>query len=231
MASRGKLFELTDFPKFARPDVLALQPSPTAAILTERIGGGGFMSYGQIWPRMPAIVRGEATEKFVVDAFSAYKDEWKNKSIQEAVNLLREYFGGKGTWYRVPTAPTYILGIGFKPSIKGIWFHEGQAYAVLINARKGQPLSRHDVSFLGRGVYELHCIDDPNNPMPLIVDLSQHAEDKGRKARIYPVPVAEAVSLEAFEHSVKEFLVALNQAGISMVPPPDIEHILDLFRR
>lgn len=231
MASRGKLFELIDFPKFARPNVLKLQPSPTALILTERLGGGGFMSYGQIWPRVGMIVQGQATDKYIADTFSAYEDDWKNRSIQEAVCLLREYFGGKGTWYRVPSAPTYMLGFGFKPSIKGIWFHDDQAYAVLINARKGQPLRQHDVSFLGRGVYELHCIDDPNNPIPLIVDLSQHEEDKGRRTRVYPVPVEHAVSLEAFEHSVREFLVALNQAGISQAPPPNVEHILDLFRR
>jgi hypothetical protein len=104
-------------------------------------------------------------------------------------------------------------------------------YAVLINARKGQPLSRDDVRFLARGVYELYCIDDPNNPTPLIVDLGQRPDDEERKARIYEVPIEEAISLEAFESSVREFLVAMSLAGISAPPPPEIEHVLDLFRR
>jgi hypothetical protein len=102
---------------------------------------------------------------------------------------------------------------------------------VLINARKGQPLSWDDVRFLARGVYELHCIDDPNNPIPLIVDLSQHKEDKERKSRIYKISPEEAVSIEAFEFSVREFLVALSLTGISLPPPPDVAHILDLFRK
>ena len=87
------------------------------------------------------------------------------------------------------------------------------------------------VRFLARGIYELYCRDNPNDPIPLVVDLGQHAEDKERKARTYEVPEEEAISLEAFESSVRDFLVALSLAGISLPPPPDVEHILDLFRR
>lgn len=231
MASRGKFFELLDIVKFARPDVLSLRPAPTALVLTERLGGGGFMSYGKMWSRIEVIVRGLASDEFIEATFSAYKDEWKNKSIQEAFRLLRDHMNGNGNWYRAPAVPTYVLGCWFKPSVKGFWHHDGQAYAVLINARKGQPLDLNAVHFLARGIYELHCIDNPNDPIPLIVDLSQHINDKERRARVYPVPVEEAVSLEAFEQSVKDFLVALSDAGIALPPPPELEHILDLFRR
>jgi hypothetical protein len=92
-------------------------------------------------------------------------------------------------------------------------------------------LSWDDVRFLARGIYELDCRDNPNDPIPLIIGLGQHAEDKERKARPYEVPVEEAISLEAFEASVRDFLVALNLTAISLPPPPDVEHILDLFRR
>lgn len=231
MAGRGKFFELLDIVKFARPDIVTLQPSPTARLLTERLGGGGFMSYGALYSRIRFIVSGLATDKFIQDEFSFYEDEWKNKSLQEAFALLRDHMKGKGNWYTISTRSTYILGFWFKPSIKGFWYHDGQTYAVLINARKGQPLDQNAVRFLARGVYELHCIDNPNNPIPLIIDLSKHAEDKERKARVYPVPVEEAVPLEAFEQTVKDFLVALNQAGIALPSPPEVEHILDLFRR
>jgi hypothetical protein len=231
MVDRGKFFELLDIAKFALPNVLTLQASPTAFNLAERAIGGGFMSYGQIWRRLDVAVRGLATDEFIESAFSAYKDEWKNKSIQYTYRLLREYFGGKGAWYQVSSAPTYVLGFWFKPSIKGIWFYEGRAYAVLINARKSQPLTWDDVRFLARGIYELHCIDDPNDPIPLIIDLSQHYDDDERKVRVYEVNPDEALSLEAFEYSVREFLVALSLAGISPPPPPEVEHILGLFRR
>jgi hypothetical protein len=230
VAGRGKLFELLDFVKFAVPNVLNLDAARTAPNLVQRASSGGFMSYGPIWSRMDPLVRGLATDSFIESQFSAYADDWKNKSIKDAYRVLGEYFGGRGTWYPGPTINRYVLGFWFKPSIRGIWFHQGRPYAVLINPRKGQPLSRDDVRFLGRGIYELHCIDDPNNPVPLLVDLSKHREDPRRKCRTYEVPPDEAVSLEAFEHSVREFLVALNFAGISL-PPPEIAHILDLFRR
>jgi hypothetical protein len=96
--------------------------------------------------------------------FPAYKKEWKNKSIQTAYRLLRDHFGGKGRWYRMPTVRTYVLGCWFKTSIKGYWVHNGKVYAVLINCRKSQPLAHNDVRFLARGVYELYCIDDTNDP-------------------------------------------------------------------
>jgi hypothetical protein len=77
MAGRGKYFELLDFPKFADPSVLTLQAAPTALQLRERLGGGGFMSYNQIWPRFDMVVRGFATETYIVNTFRAYRDSWK----------------------------------------------------------------------------------------------------------------------------------------------------------
>jgi hypothetical protein len=231
MAGRGKLFELLDILKFAAPSVGSIDAALTALPLRDRLGGGGFMSYGQMWPRMEILVSGLATDQFIETTFASYKDEWKNNSIREAFRLLRDQFGGKGTWYRRPTPASYVLGIWFKPSIKGIWYHNSQAYAVLINARKGQPLRDSDVKMLARGIYELHCINDPADPTPLIVDLSQHREDEQRRGRIYAVPVADAVPLETFEYTVREFLSALNIAGVALPPPPETEHILDLFRR
>lgn len=231
MAGYGKCYVLLDVPKFAAPDVLTLRAEPTAFNLMERVGGGGFMSYGQIPPRFDVLVKGYASDDFIEASLAAYKHEWKNKVVQAAYKLLRDHFGGKGRWYPMRSTRTYVLGCWFKPSIWGFWVHDGNVYAVLVNCRKGQPLTHNDVRFLARGVYELYCIDNVNNPIPLIVDLGLHPEDKERKARIYEVPAVEAISLEAFESSVREFLSALNLAGVSLPPPPDVEHILDLFRR
>jgi len=231
MAGRGKYFELLDFPKFSDPSVFSMQAASTALRLRERLSGGGFMSYNQIWPRFDVIVRGFATEAYVLNTFKAYRDSWKNETIRDVVRLLCKVFGGKGTWYPEPSTPKYILGFWFKPSIKGIWFHDGRAYAVLINARKGQPLSMEDVRFLARGVYELHCIDDPNDPIPLIIDLSEHDDGKGRELKVYAVEADEAASLAQFEGALREFLVALNMAGISLPLSPTIENIISLFKK
>ena len=231
MVERGKLFELLDFPKFADPSVLNMRADQTALRLGERLGGGGFMSYGAVWPRLEMVVRGCATETYIINTFRSYRESWKNESIRDVVRLLRNALGGRGTWYPEPTAPKFVLGFWFKPSIKGIWFHEGRAYAVLINARKGQPLTMEDVRFLARGVHELHCIDDPNDPIPMIIDLSEHEDGKGRELRVYVVEAREAVSLSQFEEALREFLMALNVAGISLPLPPELDNIVGLFKK
>jgi hypothetical protein len=87
MAGRGKIFELLDFPKFAYPSVLRMDASQTSQNLIERLGGGGFMSYSSIWPRMAAIVEGRATETFIQEEFGFYSDDWKNDSIRDAVRV------------------------------------------------------------------------------------------------------------------------------------------------
>src|SRR5580704_3239206 len=105
MAGRGKAFELLDFPKFAYPSVVGMDAAQTSFNLVERLGGGGFMSYSQIWPRLIDVVGGRATETFITTQFNAYKDGWKNESIRDVVRLLRQHFGGRGTWYPFSTRP------------------------------------------------------------------------------------------------------------------------------
>jgi hypothetical protein len=231
MAGRGKFFELLDFPKFAEPSVLNIRADRTALQVRERLMGGGFMSYGAIWPRVGTVVRGFATETYIINTFRSYRDSWKNESVRDVVRLLCSVLGGKGTWYPEPTTPIYVLGFWFRPSIKGIWFYEDRAYAVLINARKGQPLTAEDIQFLARGIHELHCIDDPNDPIPMIIDLSEHEKGKGRELRVYVVEAHESASLLQFEEALREFLVALNMAGISLPLPPVLENIVNLFKK
>ena len=95
---------------------------------------------------------------------------------------------GRGRWYRHIEKPKRVLGFWFKPSIKGVWWVEGKGYAVLINPRKGQPLFRDHVRFLARGIYELHCVEDPNDPVPLIIDVSAPEFGKSRILRTYEMP-------------------------------------------
>jgi len=230
MAGRGKFFELLDFPKFAYPTIVDMDAVQTSNNLRDRLGGKGFMSYGQIWPRMDHIVSGLATEAYIKGQFSAYGDDWKNASIQDVVRLLLKFFNGRGRWYPHPPKPTKILGFWFKPSIKGIWFVDGQAYAVLINARKGQRLFPEHIRFLARGVYELHCIDDPNDPIPLIIDVSEQEKGKGRVLKPYIVRPEQAIPFDEFEDAVRHFLKALELAGVAL-PPDPIDSVIDLFKK
>jgi hypothetical protein len=229
VASPGKIFELLDFPKFAYPSVIGMDAAQTSQNLIERLGGGGFMSYSSIWPRMAAVVDGIATETFIESEFGFYKVAGKNESLRDAVRLLKKYFGGRGTWYSLPTKPIFVLGFLFKPSIKGIWFVDGQAYAVLINARKHQRLFPEHLRFLARGIYELHCIDDPNDPIPLIIDLSEHDLGEGRVLSTHIIPADKAISLDAFDSAIREFVRALALAGVALAIPDG--SIVDLFRK
>lgn len=229
MASRGKVFELLDFPKFAYPSVFGMDAVLTSTNVLERLGGGGFMSYGPIWSRMQAIIGGHATEQFITDEFAFYKEPWKNDSLREAVRLLKRHFGGRGTWYHASPKPISVLGFLFKPSIKGIWFVDGKAYAVLINARKRQRLFPEHIRFLARGIYELHCINDPNDPIPLIIDLSEHNLGEGRLLNVHEVAVERAITLDQFDVAVREFVKALELAGVARAVPGG--SIIDLFRK
>jgi hypothetical protein len=119
MAGRAKLFELLDFPKFARPTILAIQAQQTAHELNERLDGSGFMSYGQVWPRLDDVIRGLATEAYILQQFNAYRASWKNETIRNVVRLLCKAFGGKGTWYPERSKPKYILGFGSNQASRG----------------------------------------------------------------------------------------------------------------
>jgi hypothetical protein len=228
MVGRGKYFELLDFPKFAYPSVLGMDSALTANNLIERLAGRSFMSYSMIWSRLEPIVEGHATESFITSEFSRYGDNWKNDSLRDVARLLKDYFGGRGRWYRHAHRPAKVLGFWFKPSIKGVWWVDGQAYAVMINARKGQSLFPEHVSFLARGIHELHCIDDPNDPIPLILDVSAPDGEK-RKLRPYVMPVEKAISLEEFDDAVRQFLKALELAGVAL--PTDAIDVVDLFKK
>lgn len=231
MSGRRKFFELVDFPKFSVPSVLSIDPPMTALNLVDRLGGKSFMSYGQIWPRIDDVVRGYATEDYILREFRSYEASWKNDSIRTAVRLLAQHLGGKGVWYPEKGRPRHVLGFWFKPSIRGIWFHKERAHAVLINARKGQPLTTEDVRFLTRGIYEIYCRDDPNDPVPLIIDLSEHEKGQDRELNVHCLDIESAASVEEFERSVRQFVASLNMAGVAQPLPDGLGSVIDLFKK
>jgi hypothetical protein len=231
MAGRGKTFELLDFPKFALPSLAQLDAAQTSLHLVDRLSGKTFMSYASIWSHMPAIVAGHATDAYIAKELQPYSEDWKNDSIGDVAKLLRRYFGGRGKWYPYQGKPFRVLGFWFKPSIKGIWFVDGQAYAVLVNARKTQRLTHQDVRFLARGIYELHCVDDPNDPIPLILDVSERRIDAGRTLEPRLMPVESAISLDEFDAMVREFLKALELAGVAVPSSMEADSVISLFKK
>lgn len=232
MAGRGKSFQLLDFPKFAMPTVTNMDAALTSLNLIDRLGGKSFMSYAPIFARLGDFVSGAGSESYIASHLSPYSEPWKNESIQEAGRLLANYFGSRGgRWYPHSSKPIRVLGFWFKPSIKGIWFVDGRAYAVLINARKSQRLTTADMRFLARGVHELHCIDDPNDPTPLIIDVSERNIGLGRKLTAHVMSASDAITLDEFDAALREFLRALALAGVAVPAATDADSIVSLFKK
>ena len=229
MATR-KRFELLDCPKFAYPSLTNMDVGLTAVNISERLNGKSFLNYGQIWPLLADIADGKLDDFALKARLSAHKDAWKNEVLQEVAALLREWIGGKGRWYKEGARPFEVLpGTYFKPSIRGTWYYDGQAYKVCINARKYQRAFPDHIRFLARGVHELHCLMDPADTKPLIIDLSA-GDDGKRVLRTFNLGDEQMMGLEEFELILRRFFEALELAGVTTVPERDA-NIADLFRK
>jgi hypothetical protein len=77
--------------------------------------------------------------------------------------------------------------------------------------------------------HEFHSIDDPNNPIPMIVDVSA-SDDGKRKLRTHVLEPGEMMSLEEFESILRRFFEALALASVTTIPE-GLNKIADLFRR
>jgi hypothetical protein len=75
----------------------------------------------------------------------------------------------------------------------------------------------------------VNCIDDPNDPIPLIIDVSEPDKGKGRVLRAHVVPVEKAISLDEFDEAVRQFLKALELAGVAL--PTDAIDVIHLFKK
>jgi hypothetical protein len=167
-----KYFEALDVPRFAVPNVLDLDPIRTSANIRERLAGKGFMSYDPLWTRMKKITSEPVSEADI-------EKWWNSKTLIYAMTTLNLGYGQEGSWYGFKRIPRDVLGVMMKPSVKGVLFRNGRAEAHIINPRKGQILSEDDFRFLGRAAYEEHCRNDPNDPVPVVVDTSEVRDKKG----------------------------------------------------
>ena len=133
-----KQFELSDCPKFAYPSLTEMNVPATAANIVHRLGGKGFLNYGQLWPRMPDVIAGLVDEFYLQRQICAYPDEWKNENLREVLRLLAKHFGGRGTWYRAGMRPFEVL--------PGAYFKPGAARDV-VGIRRGAISGNMNVSF------------------------------------------------------------------------------------
>ena len=216
-------FDLLDIARFAKPSLVQLDVVMTASELREALASRAFMSYAPLWSRLDRSARGLLTEKMIASL-------WKQKALIEAMLILNAELRGKGNWYGFGTKPRRVLGLEFKPIVRGVLVTGGRLEASVFNPRKGQPLSEYEVRFLARGAYEEHCISDPSNPVPVVWDLSEKVKGGGRRLVIHRNMIETMVSLDEFEMVVGRFFEAANLAGIP-TSYGDGDFTADLFRR
>jgi hypothetical protein len=220
----SKTFESLDIVRFAVPDVRNLDVGRTAVSLRERLGGTGFMSYDPLWRRVSAVAARSVTDAEI-------EGWWKSSTLIEAMKVLRDQYADIGRWYHFPQTVRDVLGLSFKSSIRGISFSKTYgAEAHIINPRKGQVLTSDDLAFLARAAYEEHCIDDPNDPQPVVFDLSSRNGSKVRHPTIYRGLTPKMISVEEFESIIEKFFDAAVLAGYQLPEYPG-EFTADLFRR
>jgi hypothetical protein len=98
-----------------------------------------------------------------------------------------------------------------------------------INPRSSQVIDEDDAAFWARGLYELHGVDDPNDPTPMIVDLSDRY---GAGRILYPrwFDGDSMMSAALFEEIISRFFAAMEIAGLTSVPK-SVPDMTDLLRR
>jgi hypothetical protein len=231
MADTRRVFQLLDVPKFAYPSLANIDSVQTANNITDRLNGRAFMSYSRPLALIPKIVRNELSAEQLGSMFNSYKEDWKNVSQREVALALHGAFGGKGMWYPVPSKPVQVFdGLWFKPSVRGVWFDGRAPFMVAINPRKHQTLVTEHLAFLARGMHELYGIDDPNDPLSLIVDLSVDETGKARTTRQAIVPESLMIEVIQFEEIMRLFFESLRLAGIEAVPR-DLRDVTDMLKR
>jgi hypothetical protein len=231
MADTRRVFQLLDVPKFAYPSLANIDSVQTANNITDRLNGRAFMSYSRPLALIPKIVRNELSAEQLGSMFNSYKEDWKNVSQREVAVALHGAFGGKGVWYPIPPKPVQVFdGLWFKPSVRGVWFDGTDPFMVAINPRKHQRLVPDHLAFLARGMHELYGIDDPNDPLSLIVDLSVDETGRARTTRQAIVPESRMIDVIQFEEIMRLFFESLRLAGVEAVPR-DLRDVTDMLKR
>lgn len=202
----AKTFEVLDVIRFASPNVRQIDPFHTSTLIRERLSGKGFMDYRPLWSRMPSI-----TARFVSDAEISMW--WQKAALINAMHAINGSYRQAGSWYGFSRVQRNIFGVQMKPSVRGVLFRNDRAEAHLINPRKGQILSENDFRFLARACYEEHCRNDPNDPIPFVVDTSEVKKGKGRIVRDRECTNSDMISVDEFESIMDLFFQSIQLAG------------------
>ncbi|MEO9168504.1 MAG: hypothetical protein ABI230_08885 [Aestuariivirga sp.] len=224
--------ELLDVMQFATPSIVNLDIERTAAKIVAYKKNGTRRSYNMAFEHLSLISAGHLKKEQFIALMNQHPDiEWR-KFLKEVAALLFDQFAELGgVWYPSKRKPIEIFStVWTKPAIRGVLVRDHVAHPLLVNPRAS--LSLHNdsyVAFAGRGVYELHVIDDPQAHGPAILDLGRHPATKQRHSQIHFLKEVDLMPLEQFEGILKRFLSAVRLAGFD-VNPDAFYTVSDLFR-
>jgi hypothetical protein len=230
---RRLVVELLDVVQFATPNISKLDLDLTAKKIIRFKKTGTPKSYNIAFDLLPKIATGFLKREDVIAYLNTHHIvDWR-PFVEDVGSRLFDIFSEMGcSWYPIGRKPIPTFSdVWSKPAIRGVAVKDGEARPCLINPRASIYLgNENNLSFIGRGVHELHVIDDAQAKGMLIVDLGKHPLTKARENRIHYSEEIKLMSLEEFENILRRFVEAVKLAGFNAVPE-SVYTVSDLFRK
>jgi len=224
--------EMLDVIQFAKPNIAHLDIRLTADEILRYKRRSTSRNYNLAFEPIRLISSGRLKREQVVQLMASWPDPgWHPFLIDVATRLFDIISPLGGVWYDVKRKPISIFpNVWTKPAIRGVVVKNGIALPCLVNPRSSLYIDALKLSFVARGVHELHVVDDAQANGPMIIDLGKHPITEKRDNRIYLPKESELMQLEQFESILKSFLEAVKLAGFN-VQPNQFHTVADLFRK
>lgn len=234
MKTKRLIIELLDVIQLTAPNFDNFSETETAAkIISYRLRGSSRPpSYDMAFTQMPNIVSGHMKKSDLINHLDSHANERWRGNLKDVGERLYDVFSKDlCTWYPVGRRPIETFsGVWTKPAIRGVRVVAGgDAFPCLVNPRSTLFFNKDALSFIARGVYEFHVIDNPRAIGPMIVDLGKDPVSDTRANRVYMPEQLVMMPLEQFEEILRRFLKAVELAGM-MTVPADRHRGVDLFR-
>jgi hypothetical protein len=230
---RRLVLELLDVIQFATPSIAKLDLELTAKKISHFKKKGTPKSYNIAFDLLPKIATGLIKRQDVIAYLNTHPiADWRPFVEDVGIRLYEIFSEIECSWYPTGRKPIQTFSdVWTKPAIRGVAVSKGEARPCLINPRASLYLGNdNNLSFIARGVHELHVIDDVQATGTLIIDLGKHPATKLRENRVHYSEEIEMISLDEFESILRRFVEAVKLAGFN-VTPDSIYTVGDLFRK
>ena len=228
------VMELLDVVQLSSPNFENSNEFETAKrILSYRMrGSSNPPSYDMAFAQMRNIVSGYLKKVDLVRHLETHgNDRWRSNLVDVGERLFDIFSKDHCDWHPSGRRPIETFsGIWVKPAIRGVRVvGNGEAFPCLVNPRSSLFFGSRALSFVARGIYEFHVIDNPKAIGPMIVDLGRDHISGVRANRVFMPGQLSMMPLEEFEQVLRQFLKAVELAGLLSVPSD--RHLgIDMFR-